>query len=214
MAKKKILAIILALILVVTGAVLMYALSCCHQDNDSSSSSNSSSSTQSAMISAESIELILGEQTTLTVSGVEGSVEWSTRDTAVATVENGIVTALGRGETWIIASTENGDLYCRVTVTIANVALPVIRLDGEIEYAGGYSLNVLVGEKYTLHPILVVGEEKPETSFTLTASGGINVEGLSFTTTAPIANGTLTVSCEYNGNLCTLEISISASEGV
>lgn len=214
MAKKKILAIILALVLVLTGVVLVCTLSSCHKEEDAPPSTGDNNSTQSATISAESVELILGEQTTLTVTNVDGSVEWTTRDVDVATVENGIVTAVGRGETWIIASTAKGDLYCRVTVTIKNVALPVIRLDGEIEYADGYSLNVLVGEKYTLHPILVVGEETPEVSFTLTASDGINVDGLSFTATAPITNGKITVSCEYNGKLCTLEILISANEGV
>lgn len=200
-----------AVMLIATSLILLLSFVGCGKGNESSSQS-SSSSTPTATISAESLQLTLGEQATLTVSNAEGSVEWETRNESVATVENGTVTATGKGETWIIASTSSGDLYCRVTVTIANVALPVIKLDGEIKYADGYSLHVLVGEKYTLAPVLVVGEETPEVAFTLTASEGITVEDLSFTATAAITNGKVTVSCEYQGEVCTLEIAVVASE--
>ena len=139
-------------------------------------------------------------------------IEWATRNSSVATVENGTVTATGLGETWIVASFSNGELYCRITVDVENVAVPTIWLIGEIKTQSGYELNVIVGEKYTLNPKLIVGEETPSVGFVLTASDGIEIDGLSFIVRESIEKGKIIVSCQFEGKTYSLEITLSSAE--
>ncbi|MBQ7369252.1 MAG: hypothetical protein IJW60_06055 [Clostridia bacterium] len=206
--------ILRAIMLTVMSLALLLSLACCKDEDESSLQSSIDSSTETASISAETLQLVLGDMETLTVAGAQGNVVWTTRNPSVATVENGTVTATGRGETWIVATFSNGELYCRVTVEIESVALPTIKLVGEIKTQSGYALNVLVGEKYALNPVFSIGEQEPTVTFGLTASAGIVVDGLSFTATEPIENGKVTVSCTYGGETYTLEVAVSASAEV
>ena len=195
---------------IITAVLLICFLTCSFVGCKKKTPSQEEPQHSEATISAESLEMMLGDVETLIVSGASGTVEWKSNNESVATVNGGTVTATGFGETWIIASFDGTALYCKVTVSIENEAIPTIRLEGEIKEADGYSLKVIVGEKYTLSPVLLVGGKTAEASFTLTASDGIGVEGLTFTAAREIDDGKVTVSCEYDGEIYTLEISIKA----
>lgn len=54
---------------------------------------------------------------TATVSPEDAEITWSSSDETVATVENGVVTAVGAGETTITASAGNVSAECKVTVS-------------------------------------------------------------------------------------------------
>ena len=210
MAKKRILRVIL---LALVSIMISSSFIACKKNKGGTSEPEPEKPDAVVAISAESLVLEVGDSATLTISGTEASVEWSTRNESIATVSGGTVTAIGPGETWIIASVEGeGDFYCRVIVNVKNIAVPVIRLDGEERRDDGYSLNLIVGVKYTLRPYLVVGTDNPEVTFILTASEGIVVDGMSFTANAAIDDGKVTVSCEYGGETYKLEVAVTAEE--
>ncbi len=68
------------------------------------------------VLSINNISLFSGDSKKITVSGTETKVIWSSEDDTVATVNNGVVTALKPGTTKIHANTGTQDLECVVTV--------------------------------------------------------------------------------------------------
>ena len=94
-------------------------------------------------LSSTSAVLIAGQTTTLTAtvapaSATNKNVTWSTSNSSVATVSNGVVTAKGMGTATITATTENGGYTatCAVTVddpvTVAKYVGKVIAADGKV----------------------------------------------------------------------------------
>jgi uncharacterized repeat protein (TIGR02543 family) len=94
-------------------------------------------------LSPTSAVLIAGQTTTLTAtvapaSATNKNVTWSTSNSSVATVSNGVVTAKGMGTATITATTENGGYTatCAVTVddpvTVAKYVGKVIAADGKV----------------------------------------------------------------------------------
>ena len=63
-------------------------------------------------------ELVLtkGEKATLKVKGTDGKITWSSSDTAVATVKDGVVTAVKNGNATITAKVGEDTLKCAVSV--------------------------------------------------------------------------------------------------
>lgn len=75
-------------------------------------------------LSDESIELEVGDQKTLTATvspddAADKSVIWESDDTAVATVNDGVVTAVGEGSAVITATAGDYSATCEVTVVAA-----------------------------------------------------------------------------------------------
>ena len=104
------------------------------------------------IIIAESLKMEVGEEKTLQVTvlpvdATEPSLEWSSSDTYVATVENGAVTALSPGIAYIEAIASNGvSAICVVTVgnTEAEpVAVTSVTFDQE-------TLTMNIGDEETL----------------------------------------------------------------
>ena len=97
------------------------------------------------------VNLIKGENITLEVAydygdeTKEKSVEWSSSDTSVATVVNGIVTAENAGTAIITAETTEGlTTECVVTVTIPATGLSLSSESETIEYGTGKQLYAVV----------------------------------------------------------------------
>ena len=87
-------------------------------------------------LSQKSIELIVGDEFRLTASG-SGTVTWSSSDESVATVEDGLVTAIAAGEATVSASRGNATASCAVTV-VSEEDVPGDEGDtGEEETPGG-----------------------------------------------------------------------------
>ncbi len=75
----------------------------------------------SVALSEESISLFVGKTYTLIhdvapIDATDKSVVWSTSDEAVATVENGVITAVGEGEAVITLTAVDGDITAECTV--------------------------------------------------------------------------------------------------
>ena len=67
-------------------------------------------------LNRSSLSLFVGDSVTLSASGGEGSVKWSSSNPGVASVSNGNVTAVGRGSATITAIRGEDSATCSVTV--------------------------------------------------------------------------------------------------
>ena len=79
---------------------------------------------QEVSLNLQNISLEIGETATLVAvitpnNATNKNVIWSSEDSSIASVDNGIVTAIGPGETTITVTTEDGQktATCRITVT-------------------------------------------------------------------------------------------------
>lgn len=120
-------------------------------------------------ISQKTLELTVGGNGTLSYSVTpedannRDTVEWSSSDERVATVKDGVVTAVGEGEA-TIKVTVNGTFTqeCTVTVKAAVVSVVSIRLDKT-------EAEVAVGETVTLNPT-VLPENATDKTYTWSTS--------------------------------------------
>ena len=81
--------------------------------------------TTSIKLSATELNLTIGQTAqltaTITPESAEGDVSWSVANSAVATVEAGLVTAVAPGETTITASVGKASARCKIVVSAAAV---------------------------------------------------------------------------------------------
>lgn len=105
---------------------------------------------ESVSLDRSSLELVAGNSETLSATvlpenATDKAVVWSSSDESVATVEDGVVTAVGAGEAVITVTTQDGGktATCQVTVEDAYVPVSNITLDNT-------SLVLNEGESATL----------------------------------------------------------------
>ena len=163
------------------------------------------------LLSGQNITLRIGEKKTLTAS--TEIVEWTSDDTTIATVKNGVVTSVKEGVTFIRAMTKTGKtLSCLVNVT--NVAFaPQIDLNFTAR-----TLNV--GDEWTLTAIVTVDGEVLNDQVTWSQSvetvATIDENGNSATVKA-IAAGETTVYATLGNSVvaCAITVrSVENTEGV
>lgn len=127
----------LFLVVVMLGAVPMFT-SCSDMTEEHDNPSSPKIATISITaddISGSETDLNTGDQLQLKIvitpdNTQETSVIWTSSDEAVATVSNGLVTAIGPGTAVItVTSTVNADIYARFTVTVT--VSEIIALDDE-----------------------------------------------------------------------------------
>ena len=87
--------------------------------------------------------------TVLPNNATDKSITWDSSDKTVATVENGVVTALAAGDTTITVTTTDGakTASCEVTVTDSHVAVTSVSVSGTDVVEGNVALKL--GEKIT-----------------------------------------------------------------
>ena len=86
-------------------------------------------------ISQTTAQLDMHEQVQLTVAET-GDTTWESGNTAVCTVENGLVKSVGVGVTTVTASQGDKKATCTVTVTNSRSAAQIVLTDGQATISG------------------------------------------------------------------------------
>ena len=139
--KNKILSAILAITLTIMG---VFFVSCNKTENSSPDYTQSSGSTETEMkLSAENKELILCAEYKLFVISPEYQemeIAWTTSNTNVVSVSDGVLVATGIGNAVITATAENGKVAtCAITVTTGG---QMAILDFENNYGSEIQVNM------------------------------------------------------------------------
>ena len=148
----KYLALACALSVGMAGTAVLFA-SC---DNSTDSQDSTNSSTQVNKIELSDIEVLIGETYTLSVNA-ETAV-WSSSDTSIATVENGIVTGIKEGTVTITVTADGETATCIATIKKAS-SVPVLVVESN-------DWTLKLGDDATLDAVLKVGDKLVETTFT------------------------------------------------
>lgn len=143
----------------VCAALMAFGLASCVPDNNTDSPITSVPDSSSVVqpnvtLSTETLSLDLFERETLTVSLQEltGDVVWTTSDAAIATVQDGLVRALGVGTATITATVGEYSATCAVTVARGELT-PEFDVLGE-------DFSIMKNKQYTLDTAMsVAGEE-------------------------------------------------------
>ena len=193
MKNKKLLIALLAL------AMSTGTLSACNflGGNDSSTGSDSSIVTpsESITLNKNALALTIGGSETLTanLNGIEGDVEWTTSDSAIATVENGVVTAVAVGNCTITAKCGEYEATCTVNVS---EALAITLSETE--------LALFENEMATL---TATANDGKEYSFVWTSSNP-SVATVEDGVVTAVAEGTAQIKAEVNGVYAVCEVEV------
>lgn len=156
-------------------------------------------------VSPASVSLNVGGTTQLTATvnpsdATDKSVSWSTSDSSVATVSNGLVTAVGAGTADITVTTTDGakTATCRVTVT-APVAVTGVQLDKStlsLEEGANYTLTATVAPANASNKNVTWSSSDTSVA-TVNSSGKVTAvaEGSAVITARSAADTTKSASC-------------------
>ena len=133
---KKRFIIVIAMFLLVTTLVVA-----CGKKQPAGSEPNVE--TEAIILSRSKVVLSVYEQYKLTASGVDDTVNWTSSDISVVTVDNGILTGCGVGNATVTASCNGAEASCKVTV-LANTLVPII--SGNLDRTN----NIFFGNTYQL----------------------------------------------------------------
>ena len=120
--------VIIAISAVVLGlAALIVTLCCLHKNDDESTSSDSSSvNTEETVffLDKTSCSMTVGDTAVLVASNYDEknvTVIWKSSDESVATVDGGVISAVGAGEADITATAGSKNAVCKVTAGFGNL---------------------------------------------------------------------------------------------
>lgn len=166
--------------------------------------------TTAPTLSVTEVELKLGDTVTLEVTDYEGEIEWAVGDYKIATVDNGVVTAVGIGQTEVICIVGDTVLTCKVTCTIDYVEIPRIILLGEIKEANGYKITLDPNRTYELTPALIKDNKQVEdVTFTLSSeNAAVTTDGMTVKGVSVHSGVTVTISCEFEGSTYTETLTV------
>lgn len=164
--------------------------------------------TISLNLNKDSITLYLNETEALVaeVSNTDGLIEWTSSDSAIASVENGVVTALGEGTATIVATVGDVTASCVVTVIKSNV-FPVLFVDVEelsININGSASINATL--KFNLNSI-----DNAVITFASSDTAVAEVNSAGTVTGKAVGTAIITVSCTYNQELLQKEVCVTVT---
>ena len=128
-------------------------LASCGEDESSSETPDSSQSSIISSIALNKTALTLDLEETATLlaetQGLTGEVVWTSSNTAVATVEAGVIKAVGEGTTVITASCGGYEAQCSVEVSVGG-KVPVLKLNGD-----NSDVKLMLGTEFIVQPSLV-----------------------------------------------------------
>ena len=128
------------------------------------------------------------------------TVTWSSEDEDIATVENGVVTAVGAGETTITATVGEFTATCEVTVLSPLESISV-EADGEtdsLEVGDTVNLTVKYNPEDTTDDKKVTWTSSDDTVATVDENGVVTAVG----------GGTATITADVNGHTATCDIKV------
>lgn len=97
-------------------------------ESGSEAQPNTSNEPKPVSLNRSTLSLFVGESSTLTTSGGDGSITWNSSNPSVATVSNGIVKAINKGSATITASSGGKSTSCPVTVQDYSISLSESRI--------------------------------------------------------------------------------------
>ena len=84
---------------------------------------------ETVKLNRSSLSLFVGDSVSLSASGGDGSFNWSSSNPAVASVEKGTVTAVGKGSAIITVTSDGSSTDCTVTVQDYSISLSKTELN-------------------------------------------------------------------------------------
>lgn len=198
MNAKKILTSILLFVLVVSAAILV--ISCKKGDKpDSSTGGGSGEKPEITLtLSDKSVNIIFGETYLVTASYTETEnnvLTWTTANDKVATVEGGLVTAVGKGSTKITAAYGDKKAECEVTVSFADY-MPELKIRHVTEEGVRMSLN----SDFDIDAYILFNGKEYACDFETEVTGDdiLSCNGGTLTAKA-VGSATVTVKTDWNG---------------
>ena len=170
-------------------------------------------SVKSVSLNESTLEIDLGENSTLTATvmpynAVDKSVTWESSDTDVATVANGVITAVGVGETTITVTTVDGGFTATCIVTVVDNSIHVTGVSFEND-----TETIEQNKTITLVPI-IAPTNATNTNVTWESSdtdvATVNSNGL--VTGVMPGEATITVTTEDGNFTATCVITVTAIE--
>lgn len=152
-------------------------------------------------VNAHSLSLFVGETAELTASPNTLSFSWKSEDTEVATVDgNGLVTAVGNGNTFVVAS--SGSMTRRVPVnSVTRIPLRDVNL-------GANSLLLFTGERNQFIPTLIPSNAN-DASYPFWRSRNSDVATVDYKgEIVAVGVGTADVECRINDIVKTIHIDV------
>lgn len=154
------------------------------------------SSSPSISLNTDSASVTVGNTVTLTAttSGGSGSVEWSSDDDTIATVEGGVVTGVAAGDTTITATYSGVSAVCIVTVT-SSTPVDSVSLDKA-------SLSLSVGNTGT-----ITATASGSVTWTSNDTSVATVDSNGEVTAVAAGTATITATCGTAHATCTVTVS-------
>ena len=151
-------------------------------------------------VNAHSLNLFVNETAELKASPEGLTVSWTSEDTEVATVNNGVVTAVGAGNTFIVA--RSGNMSCRIPVSSA-VRIPLTDVN-----LGSNSLLLFTRERIQFIPTLIPSNAN-DASYPFWRSKDSDVASVDYKGEI-IANnaGSTDVECRINNIVKTIHVDV------
>ena len=157
-------------------------------------------------LNKSALELTVGAEEQLTVSPSADSVEWSVKDGEIASVTDGLVSALKAGSTEVYAKIGDVTLTCTVKVTDAqqpeyeySISDATLTLD----LGGTKTAKLSVTAEPQKDDISLAWESSDTTVVTVDDSGNVTAVGVGTATITVIADGDTTLTCtvtvKYDG---------------
>ena len=150
-------------------------LASCGEDSGSAPDSSESSVVVSITLNKTALTLDLEETVSLLAEtqGLTGDIVWSSSDTAVATVEAGVVKAVGEGSAVITAQCGGYSATCSVEVSVGG-KMPVLKINGD-----NADVKLMLGTDFTVLPALLYNGQTVDGvtySYTVEDEGVLSVD--------------------------------------
>ena len=201
----------LALLPLFSGLLLTSA---CNNNDDGDSPIETTVAVTGVTLNPATASLTVGNELTLTATvlpenATNQNVIWTSNDNAIATVENGVVTAIADGDVIITVTTVDGDFYAtsEIEITPATISVESVTLNQAVA-------RLIIGENIFALTATVLPEDAVNQNITWTSSDEAiaTVEDGVVTT---ISSGTaiITVTTEDGGKTATSTVTVFTAQG-